>query len=194
MRFIQSRQRSADIRDMKKSDNILLTAIFVRIVRIIWARAVASADKIPGIAMKPKERKERAEEFFPWHVRTLLKFSRIRPISGRGAGDLGCLPSTADYDSRRLRCWRGELECALASRPDLIWIIHGFVTDVHVFYAVREKKEVRVAGRIHDALSKNATVRVALRKLYTNHVAFGITTIRVFQQARLYVKEFANQV
>lgn len=133
-----------------------------------------------------------AKEFFPWRVCTLLKFSRIRPISGRGAGDLGCLPSTADYDSRRLRCWRGELEYACFSFwPHLNnpWIRNGRTC----LLRCSRKKGARGGAHSQCAL-ENATVRVALRKLYTNHVAFGITTNWVFQQSRLCIKKFTNQI
>lgn len=112
--------------------------------------------------MQPKD----AREFFlhpaSARARALLKFSRIRPISGQRAGDLGCLPSTADYDSRRLRRRCGELECVPASRPDLIWIIHGYVTDVHAFYAVR----TRSCKKKRTSVGKGRKERCAWRGAY----------------------------
>lgn len=123
---------------------------------------------------------KRRERIFSCIARArFVKFSRIRPISGRGAGDLGCLPSTADYDSRRLRR-RVASPNAPASRPDLIWIIHGYaVVEPYTPFTLFVKKRnsrgscTRWTSRVHDAFLK--TVRVVLAELYADHVACEIT-------------------
>lgn len=71
-----------------------------------------------------------------------------------------------------------------ASRPDLIWIIHGYVADVHAFYAIREKKKkMRTVARIRNALLKTRPVASYVsRNFMWKRVAFEITTDRVFQR------------
>lgn len=87
----------------------IYTTIFRRDL-YVWPNEISSSvEFVRAVSERVKD------TFFPGTG--LLKFSRIRPIYRRSAreGDLGRLPSTADYDSRRLRWlrWRSlqhELE------------------------------------------------------------------------------------
>lgn len=136
--------------------------------------------EIARFASRGRKRVKDAEEFFSRTRRALLKFSRIRPISGRGAGDLGMFAPDG-----RLR-FKETASLVPAPRPDLIWIIHGYAADrTYTFYASRERARVKKKGdaRVFAMLSpsrKHDPVRVAFAKLYSDHVAFEITADRIF--------------
>jgi len=94
-----------------------------------------------------RKNKRRKRIFFPSCAHALLKFSWIRPISEqRRWFRMFALDSRLQFKEN---CATGVVSSNVpASRPDLIWIIHGYITDVHAFYAMRtrsykkrEKKE-----------------------------------------------------